>query len=208
MNLSTPRLAVLSLTLALSAGLTACGSDEVSSDEQARAAYLGLDPAIEKSLGLGFAGFNAASSANIPTQTTTGNLTGTLTINGQVDQGNTPNNKGMRLRMGMVGYTDGAVRLSEDDAEVSITYATVADVATQPALTLSLRDIPNGTFTGTLVGTFQMTGDLEDEVILNLQLSGAIEDDGTGKVRRKAGSTTVTGTATSGDDTYDVNVTL
>jgi hypothetical protein len=53
-----------------------------------------------------------------------------------------------------------------------------------------------------------MTGDLEDDVVLNLSMSGAIEDDGTGKVRRKAGSTTVTGTATSGDDTYDVNVTL
>jgi hypothetical protein len=207
MNLSTPRLAVLSLTLALSAGMVGCGSDKVSSDEQAQVAYLGLDPAIEKSLALGFAGFNAASSANIPTQSTTGNLTGTLTINGQVDQGSSAN-KGMRLRVGMVGYTDGAVRLAEDDEDVSITYETVTDVASQPALDLSLRDIPNGTFTGTLVGTFTMTGDLEDDVTLNLTMSGAIEDDGTGKVRRKAGSTTVTGTATSGDDTYDVNVTL
>ena len=207
MNLPTPHLAVLSLTLALSAGLVGCGSDKVSSDEQAQVAYLGLDPSIEKSLALGFAGFNAANSANIPTQSTTGNLTGTLTINGQVDQGSSAN-KGMRLRMGMVGYTDGAVRLSEDDEDVSITYETVTDVASQPALTLSLRDIPNGTFTGTLVGTFKMTGDLEDDVTLNLQMSGIIENDGTNHVRRKAGSTTVTGTATSGDDTFNVNVTL
>lgn len=79
----------------------------------------------------------------------------------------------------------------------------------QPALTLSLRNIPNGTFEGTLLGTFQMTGDLEGDVTLNLTMSGQIEDDGTGKVRRKAGTTTVKGTATSGDGgEYQVNVTL
>jgi hypothetical protein len=107
----------------------------------------------------------------------------------------------------MVGYTDGTVA-TEDQELVSITYDTDADVTLQPELDLSLRDIPNGTFTGTLVGTFRMQGDLEDDVVLNLSMSGAIEDDGTGNVRRKAGTTTVTGTATSGDDTYEVNVTL
>jgi hypothetical protein len=53
-----------------------------------------------------------------------------------------------------------------------------------------------------------MSEDLEGEVTLNLSMSGMIEDDGTGKVRRKAGSTTVTGTAKSGDGEYQVNVTL
>jgi hypothetical protein len=207
MNLSSSRLAVLGLTLALSASVVGCGSDKVSSDEQAQVAYLGLDSSIEKSLALGFAGFNAANSANIPAQSTTGNLTGTRTINGQVDQGSSAN-KGMRLRVGMVGYTDGAVRLAEDDEDISITYETVTDVATQAALNLSLRDIPNGTFTGTLVGTFQMEGALEGDVTLNLNMSGIIEDDGTGQVRRKVGSTTLTGTAISDGDTYEVNVTL
>ena len=42
--------------------------------------------------------------------------------------------------------------------------------------------------------------ELEGEVTLNLTMSGQIEDDGTGKVRRKAGSTTIMGTAKSGGD--------
>ncbi|EPX58502.1 hypothetical protein D187_003974 [Cystobacter fuscus DSM 2262] len=201
-----PSLRVLAV-LSVTALLSAC-SDEISSDEQARRAYLGLDKSVEKSLQLGFAGFNAASSANIPPQSTTGDAGGTLDITGQVDQGSSAN-KGMRLRVGMKGYTDGEVTVAEEEAPVEITYQTTTDAAAQPALTLSLRDIPNGTFTGTLVGSFQMTGDIEGEVTLNLSLSGQIEDDGTGKVRRKAGSTTVTGTAKSSTGgEFQVNVTL
>jgi hypothetical protein len=197
-------LAVVSVSFLLCAGLTGCG-DDISSDEQARRAYVGLDKAIGKSLMLGFAGFNAASSANIPAQLIGGDAGGTLTISGQVDQGSSAN-KGMRLRVGMANYSDGEVTV--DDEKVKVTYATVTDAAAQPELTLSLRDIPNGTFTGTLVGTFQLSGDLEGEVKLNLSMSGRIEDDGTGKVRRVAGSTKVTGPATSGDGEYQVDVTL
>jgi hypothetical protein len=207
MSLTAHRVfAIAAVSLLLSAGLTGC-DDEVSSDEQARRAYLGLDKSVSKSLQLGFAGFNAASSANIPTQSTTGDAAGTLTISGQVDQGASAN-KGMRLRVGMTGYSDGKITVSEDEDPVNITYQTPADVAMQPELTLSLRNIPNGTFSGSLVGSFQMTGDLEGEVRLNLTMSGEIEDDGAGNVRRKAGSTTVTGTATSGDGEYSVNVSL
>lgn len=199
-------LAVFSLVATL--GLSACGGS-ISSDEQARRAYLGLDKSVEKSLQLGFDGFNAASSANIPTQSTSGDETGTLTISGQVDQGASAN-KGMRLRVGMTDYSDGEITV--EDETVAITYATPEDVNVQPALNLSLRNIPNGTFDGTLIGGFDMTGDLEGPVTLNLTMSGLIEDDGTGKVRRKAGSTTVTGTATAGeaDDpgVYEVNLTL
>lgn len=133
---------------------------------------------------------------------------GTLTITGQVDQGASAN-KGMRLRVGITDYTDGEIAVGGGEDPVNITYKTTSDTAQQPALNLSLRDIPNGTFTGTLQGTFQMTGDLEGDVTLNLSMSGQIEDDGTGKVRRKAGTTTVTGTAQSGDGgEYQVNVTL
>jgi hypothetical protein len=39
-------------------------------------------------------------------------------------------------------------------------------------------------------------------------MSGDIEDDGTGTVRRKAGTTTVTGTAMSGDGEFQVNAML
>ena len=199
-------LAVLTASL-FTAGLSGCGND-ISSDEQARRAYLGLDKSVEKSLQLGFAGFNAASSANIPAQMIAGNAGGTLTITGQVDQGSSAN-KGMRLRVGMTGYTDGEVKVSENDKAVDVTYNTSTDTTMQPALNLSLKNIPTGTFDGTLVGTFQMAGDLEGDVTLNLTMTGQLEDDGTGKVRRKAGTTTVTGTAKSGDaGEYQVNVTL
>jgi hypothetical protein len=199
-------LAVLTVSL-FTAGLSGCGND-ISSDEQARRAYLGLDKAVEKSLQLGFAGFNAASSANIPPQSGTGNAGGTLTISGQVDQGSS-SNKGMRLRVGMTEYTDGEVKVSENEAAVDVTYSTATDTTMQPALNLSLKNIPTGTFDGTLVGTFQMAGDLEGDVTLNLTMAGQLEDDGTGKVRRKAGTTTVTGTAKSGEGgEYAVNVTL
>lgn len=183
---------------------TGCGGG-VSSDEQAQRAYLGLDKSIGKSLVLGFAGFNAASSANIAAQMTSGDAGGTLTITGQVDQGASAN-KGMRLRVGMVDYTDGKVTLN--DKSVNITYSTNADPTMQPELNLSLRGIPSGDFTGTIAGTFQMRGDLSGDVTLNLSMAGDIEDDGTGKVRRVAGSTHVTGTAQSGGGNYNVDITL
>lgn len=193
---------VVALTL-LSAAAS-CGSDEVDSEEAAREAYLGIDAAIEKSLRLGMDGYNAATSANIPAQTTMGDRSGTLTVSGQVDAGVSPN-KEMRLRIGLVDYSD-----APDDAEVVVVYDTSTDATMQPALTLSLRDIPDGTFTGTLLGDFQMMGDLEGTVTLNLTLTGDLEADpmDTTKLRRVVGSTMVTGTATSSYGTYDVNVTL
>ena len=48
----------------------------VNSTEQAKQAYLGLDESIDKAITLGFAGFNAASSANIPTEKTNGDGNG------------------------------------------------------------------------------------------------------------------------------------
>ena len=58
---------------------TACSDDhDIDSDEQARRAYLGLDTSIEKSVNLGFDGFNSASSANIESQIVEGDDTGTL----------------------------------------------------------------------------------------------------------------------------------
>src|SRR5687768_3706351 len=102
-----------------------CGG-AVKSDEDAQRAYLGLDRSIAKSLQLGFTGFNAASSANIAPQTATGDASGTLTVTGQVDQGASAN-KGMRLRVGMVDYSDGEVTAA--DRTVEVTYATATDPA-------------------------------------------------------------------------------
>ena len=194
------------LLLAYILASAACGSDDgVSSDEEARRAYLGLDPSIEKSIALGFAGFNAASSANIPEQMTMGMESGTLKINGQVDQGSSAN-KGMRLRVGMVDYDDGDFPIDDKGHVANITYDTDLMVDLQPALDMMLKNIPDGTFTGTLVGTYHLTGDIEGDCDLNLTFSGAIMSNGQGGTQRTPGSTTVTGTAKSGDGTYNVNV--
>lgn len=190
----------------------ACGDDdEIDSDEEARRAYFGLDASIEKSLALGFAGFNAAQSANIAPQMALGDAGGTLTITGQVDQGSS-DNKGMRLYVGMVDYTEGEISIAtadgEDEILVNLTYNTSADVTLQPYLNLSLRNIPDGDFTGTLIGVYSMTGDIEGDAELDLTFAGKLMSNGTGGTTRVPLMTTVTGTAKSGEGTYDVNITL
>jgi hypothetical protein len=201
------------IALSLVAGACGGGSD-ISSDEEARRAYLGLDQSIETSLNLGFDGFNAASSANIDPQLATGIATGTLTITGQVDQGSS-DNKGMRLHVGMVDYSDGVFTVvvvhedqSTEEVEVDLTYDTSDVIDQQPYLQLSLRNIPTGTFEGSLTGTYFLAGDIDGDCTLSLTMAGQIMDGGAGLVVRVPGSTTVTGTATSGDGTYAVNVTL
>lgn len=192
--------------LLLSAAPLFVACDDLSSDEEAELAYLGLDIAVEKSLLLGFDGFNAASSANIDPQTDTGDISGTVTVTGQVDQG-ASDNKGMRLQIALTDYSDVVQFADEDDKkEVEIVYTT--DAAALPALDLTLRNIPDGTLEGTLIGSFFMEGDLEDEVVLNLTFAGQIEADPAdpAKVRRVAGTTTITGTATAGDGVFEVNL--
>jgi len=187
----------------------ACGDDgEIDSDEAARRAYLGLDQSIEASIALGFDGFNAASSANIAAQAAPGLVSGTLTITGQVDQG-ASDNKGMRLLVGMDDYSDGPFTIQYDDEEieVAITYET-ADGAL-PALDMQLKSIPDGTLDGTLEGSYLMTGDIEGEAVLSLTFSGALRPiPGTEDVERVPGTTTVTGTVTSGDGVYMVDLSI
>lgn len=194
-----------SLSILSALTLSCSGGTSVSSDDQARRAYLGLDKAVGKSMQLGFDGFNAATSANITPQTATGLKSGTLNVTGQVDQGASAN-KQMRLKVAMANYSDGDVTLDGGSA-VAIAYATT-DAGTLPALELSLKNIPNGTFTGTLLGDFEMSGGLTGAVTLDLAISGSLEDGGMGKVQRKVGSTTVTGKATSGTAVFQVNVAL
>lgn len=187
--------------LALCLALAACGdSDDLDSNEEARRAYLGLDLSIEKSLALGFAGFNAANSANIDPQATAGDAAGVLTITGQVDQGSSAN-KGMRLRVGMVDYNDGDIVI--DDEIINITYATEVE----PLLELKLKNIPDGTFTGTLTGVYRMTGSLEGDAELSLSFSGVLMPVGEDTVR-VPGMTAVTGTAASGDGVFEVDLLL
>lgn len=182
-----------------------CAEEEgLGSEEDARRAYLGLDQSIEKALNLGMDGFNAASNANIPTQTGEGEVSGTIVVDGQVDQG-ASDNKGMRLTVALAAYSDGVIE-RVDDEDIEITYDTYPDDL--PDLTLSLRNIPNGTFDGTLIGTYELNGDIVGTATLDLMMSGPIEDDGGGAITRTVGQTHVTGVARSGDYTYDVDVTI
>jgi hypothetical protein len=195
----------LALLAVMGACVAACSSDSVSSDEQAKQAYLGINPSIGKSITLGFAGFNSASSANISPQMTVGDGGGALTITGQVDQGSS-DNKGMRLYVGMAAYTDGVQTV--DNEMVAITYATSTDPTMQPYLAMKLANIPTGTIMGTLTGVYEMTGDLVGQVTLNLMFNGTLEAGPGTTVVRTPGTTTVTGTAISNDGTYNVMVTL
>jgi hypothetical protein len=175
----------------------ACGT-AVDSDAEARIAYLGVDGIVSRTLALGFAGFNAADSANIPAQTDDGDEEGTITIGGQVDQG-ASDNKGMRLDVALVEYLDGPIDdpETEEEEEFLIVYDTAE--AEPLAVDLSLRNIPDGTLEGTLIGRVIMTGDLEGGLDLSLTFTGEIEEDedNPGDTLRSPGTTTVIGTATN-----------
>jgi hypothetical protein len=187
----TPIVALAALSV-LSA-IAACGGG-VNSEEDARKAYLGLDTSVDKAITLGFAGFNAASSANIDPQSADGGVSGTMTVTGQVDQGASAN-KEMRLFDALSNYSD--------DGKVK--YGT--DQAALPALNMSLKGIPTGTLDGSLNGSFMMSGDLSGQVSLALTFTGQLEAGADGGVNRKAGTTHITGTATSPAGTYNVDVT-
>jgi hypothetical protein len=194
--------------LATVVALAACGSDEIDSNEEARRAYLGLDGSIAKSITLGFDGFNMASSANIMPQTTTGTSAGMITVTGQVDQG-ASNNKGMRLYVAMVAYTDGEVVVDKDNNKIKVVYDTSTEVTAQPYLEMMLMNFPNGTLDGSLTGDYTMSGDLKGTVTLMLTFSGNTMDGGGGLVVRVPGSTHVTGTATTADNgVFMVDVTI
>jgi hypothetical protein len=170
-----------------------CGSG-VNSTADAQKAYLGLDPSVDKAITLGFNGFNSATSANISPQSTSGTVSGTMTVTGQVDQG-TSSNKGMRLNDSLTNYSD----------DGKITYATSASAL--PSLTINLRNIPNGTLDGSLNGAFTMSGAETGSVTLALTFTGNIQAGPNNTVVRAPGTTHITGTATSPSGTYNVDVT-
>jgi hypothetical protein len=177
----------------------------VNSDEEARRAYLGLDKSISKSLALGFTGYNAATNANIPTEMTTGDVSGTLTVTGHVDQGN-PNQVSMGLSVAMTTYSDGKDAIDDMASTVNITYTTSNSAL--PSLSLKLNASAGDTLSGSLSGEYTMSGDLKGTVTLNLQLDGKFSGNAP-NVTRVEGSTTVTGTAVnSSGGTYTVNTTI
>jgi hypothetical protein len=198
-NVSFARRTFAVAALTLAAVVAGCDGG-VSDEESARVAYVGLDPSIDKVLDLGFQGFNEASSANIPEQSTTGDIAGEMLVTGQVDQGNS-DNKGMRLVVTLTDYSDGAV---ENEGVDDIVYNSDATLDVD----LSMKGLPDAELTGTISGSLVMQGGLEGPVTLQLSITGETEDDGSGKIRRKAGTVHVTGTATSDYGTFDVDVTL
>jgi phage baseplate assembly protein gpV len=170
-------------------------TNSVHSDADAMRAYLGLDASIDKAIGLGFDGFNAPSTgANIMPQMTTGALSGTLTVTGQVDQGSS-NNKNMTLSTNYAAYSD----------VDKLTYDATAGAL--PVLAMSLKGIPTGTLSGSLSGALTMSGDLHNTVTLAVTFTGNLQSGGNNTVVRAPGTTHVVGTATSDYGTYAIDVT-
>jgi hypothetical protein len=181
------------LAFTLFAALTAGCGEGVSSSEDAELAYKGLDASIDKAIKLGFDGFNAASSANIDPQTTTGMAKGSMTVGGKVDQG-ASDNKTMDLTDELTDYSDDGKLIYDTEG-------------TLPTISLKLNKIPDGTLDGTMKGTFTMSGDLKGPVKLDLTFAGGLQAGEGTKVERKPGTTHITGTAVSDFGTYDVDIT-
>lgn len=171
--------------------------DGVADEESARRAYLGLDRAIDRAIDLGFAGFNAANNANIPEQSGDGDITGVMTVGGQVDQGSS-DNKNMRLEL----------TLAQDYQDVVVEELAIVYNGGPAALDMEFRKLPNASLTGTLVGTFVMGGDLLGEVTLDLDFTGMTEEGPGGAIVRTPGSIKVVGTATSDYGVFTVDVSL
>jgi hypothetical protein len=188
--------------LLLAVALTGCDDDGVTDEEGARLAYEGLDPSVDKILDLGFRGFSEATSANIPQQSTTGAVSGTMIVNGKVDQGSS-NNKGMRLDVDLVNYSDGAVAHADID---DIIYNTQGPLTVD----VKMNKLPDADLSGTLVGTVVMDGGLVGPLTFSLNIVGKTMDDGSvgtdWKIRRAPGTVRITGTATSDYGVFNVDV--
>lgn len=195
---TTLTVAVLSLLAAQ------CGG--VSNTESARRAYVGLDKAVDRALSLAFDGFNAATSANIPPQMASGDLAGTMLVEGQVSQGSSSNRE-MRLLVTLTGYRDMVTDNGDggSGAALRLIYSKPAN-GTPITFDLSLRP---PMFTGTFAGTVNMTGELEGAVTINVTMAGQLESmSGMGsRLQRVPGTTRITGTVTSSYGTYNVDVT-
>ena len=181
--------------------LSACSSSSVNSTEQAKQAYLGLDESIDKAITLGFKGYNDSTNANIPPETAPGDVSGTMTVTGQVDHGVSVN-KVMNLQEQLTTYAD---------TDAGITYDTSADSGTDGALAalgMTLANVPNGTMNGSLDGTYGMTGALKGLVTLQVTFTSDLQPGaGDAGVERKPGTTHITGTATSGSGVYQIDIT-
>lgn len=198
----------LVMPLALVVVATGGACTTVDSEEEARLAYLGIDKALERAVQLGFDGFNAADSANIPAQSDDGDDAGTMEVTGQVDQGASAN-KGMRLNVVLTDYSDGPIddpETEDVEEELAVVYNTLEGGALR--LELQLKDIPDGDLSGELTGSVTASGDIEGDLFLDISITADIEaGEGEQRVQRVEGTTRITGTATSEAGEYQVDVT-
>jgi hypothetical protein len=194
------------MRVALVVVIAGCGGG-VNSDREAELAYIGLDGSIERALDLGMLGFSQADSANIPGQQDVGDVSGTIEVTGQADQGSS-DNKGLRLDVALAQYADveDLDRDHDDDDDLFATYST-AEAAPLYA-DLKLRDIPEGTYEGTYSGDVLLEGDLAGVLTLSLTLTGGLTSDGGAGVTRVVAGSTVRGTVTNeGGGVYEVDLT-
>lgn len=193
-------------TIALVVVIAGCGGG-VNSDREAELAYIGLDGSIERALDLGMLGFSQADSANIPGQQDVGDVSGTIEVTGQADQGSS-DNKGLRLDVALAQYADveDLDRDHDDDDDLFATYSTAEGAPLYADL--KLRDIPEGTYEGTYSGDVLLDGDLAGVLTLSLTLTGGLTSDGGAGVTRVAAGSTVRGTVTNeGGGVYEVDIT-
>ncbi len=186
---------ILPVTL-LALPTSACNRGALDNEAAAEIAYLGLDRAVDRMIKLGFDGFNAADSANIPPQSEPGDESGLMDVSGKVDQGASAN-KGMQLDVVLTDYSDGQV---QDTAVLYDGGPLTAD--------FSMKGLPDADLTGSLSGTFGMDGDLAGTLELDLSITGKTQDSGGGVIARVPGSIRVVGTATSDYGVFQVDVSL
>lgn len=189
--------------LSLSPVFAGCGGggppdgDAVDDPDSARRAYLGLDRSFDRAIDLGFAGFNAASSAHIPEQQDGGDISGVMIVGGKTDQGNS-SNKNMDLE----------VTLAQDYQDLVVEELAIVYNGGPAALAMSFKGLPDASLTGSFIGTFVMGGDLAGEVTLDLDFTGTTMEGPGGTIVRVPGSIHVTGTATSDYGVFTVDVSL
>ncbi len=188
-------LRILPVTL-LALSTSGCHGGALDNEVAAEIAYLGLDRAVDRMIKLGFDGFNAANSANIPPQSEPGDESGVMDVDGKVDQGASAN-KGMQLDVLLTDYSDGPV---QDTAVLYNGGPLQAD--------LSMKGLPEADLSGSLSGVIRMDGDLAGTLELDLSITGKTEDSGGGVIARVPGSIRVVGTATSDYGVFQVDVSL
>jgi hypothetical protein len=189
-----------SVLAAVFATVAAAGcSDSPSTDGgPAQTAYLGVDAALVRAIDISLSSIEETmTTPNIPPQTLGGMAHGSLTIKGQVDQGQSVD-KTIRADTAFSGFSDDGF----------VVYDT--DPAQAPLLALDLRDLPYGTYSGTWDGVFTMSGGLQHTMTVKLTITGQVQPVGTVEITgftRVPYSTSISGTAVSDYGTYDVGFT-